>query len=224
MGSDRESLHHRKAKIISKRSAPSREPYPKILIVCEGRKTEPHYFTEIKNEYEISSANIRISGESGSAPCSVLAYGMQLFAKEIEIFDRVYFVFDKDTHSTFEATVEKINGLKKKYPSSEFFAITSVPCFEYWLLLHHSYIRTPYAKKGKKSPADCVIANLYEHMPMYEKGGKTYFHDLKLKLDSAKANAKKALKDAELTGCNNPSTHIHVLVDFLQNIKVSARK
>lgn len=45
-----------------------REPYDVVLIVCEGSKTEPAYFTALKNELRLSSANISIFGkECGSA-------------------------------------------------------------------------------------------------------------------------------------------------------------
>lgn len=72
MGSD-DIFHKRRAKSERelRRGAARRAVYEKVLIVCEGSKTEPLYFGEIKDAFEISTANIRISGDCGSDPLSV---------------------------------------------------------------------------------------------------------------------------------------------------------
>ena len=57
------------------RKRKSREPYDVVLIVCEGAKTEPSYFTALKKELRLSSTNIHICGkECGSAPINVVDY------------------------------------------------------------------------------------------------------------------------------------------------------
>lgn len=35
-----------------------REPYRKVLIVCEGKKTEPQYFRDLKDHYKLNTATI----------------------------------------------------------------------------------------------------------------------------------------------------------------------
>jgi hypothetical protein len=73
MGS--EDLHHkRKAKKADKlaRKKEKRASYEKVLIVCEGSKTEPNYFNELIEYYEINSANVAIDGKCGSSPKSFL--------------------------------------------------------------------------------------------------------------------------------------------------------
>ncbi|VAW46556.1 hypothetical protein MNBD_GAMMA03-583 [hydrothermal vent metagenome] len=60
MGTD--NLHHkRKAKSISnlERKKAKRAPYDRVLIVCEGEKTEPYYFSELIDYYRLNSANIK---------------------------------------------------------------------------------------------------------------------------------------------------------------------
>ncbi len=102
MGTD--NLHHkRKAKQVSRlqRQNAKRKPYDKVLIVCEGEKTEPNYFNELKDHYEINTANIEIDGNCGSSPKSVVNHAINLYTKECDTdngFDRVYCVFDKDSH------------------------------------------------------------------------------------------------------------------------------
>lgn len=81
------------------RRKPRREPYAKVLIVCEGAKTEPNYFNGLKDHYELNSANVEITGESGSSPAGIVKYAKQRYRKEKEAgdpFDKVYCVFDQD--------------------------------------------------------------------------------------------------------------------------------
>ena len=59
MGSDN-LFHRRKAKKTSDlaRRRAKRSAYQKILIVCEGEKTEPNYFNELIDYYELNTANV----------------------------------------------------------------------------------------------------------------------------------------------------------------------
>ena len=63
-------LHRRKAK---------REPYAKVLIVCEGEKTEPYYFNNLKNHHALNNANVEITGESSSSPVGIFQYAQQRY-------------------------------------------------------------------------------------------------------------------------------------------------
>ena len=110
MGTDN-LFHRRKAKGPREleRKKAKRAPYDKVLIVTEGEKTEPQYFKELKDHYRINSTNIEIDGSSDSSPESVVEYGKKLYEKERGTdapFDRVYFVFDKDTHHTYQQASE----------------------------------------------------------------------------------------------------------------------
>ncbi len=44
-----------------KRRGPKKQPYDRVLIVCEGAKTEPTYFRELCDHYQLSTANIETS-------------------------------------------------------------------------------------------------------------------------------------------------------------------
>ncbi len=222
MGTDN-LFHRRKAKGTREleRKKAKRAPYDKVLIVTEGEKTEPQYFKELKNHYRINSANIEIDGSSDSSPESVVEYGKKLYEKERGTdapFDRVYFVFDKDTHHTYQQALNRIKSLRRK---KTFFAINSVPCFEYWLLLHFTYTTEPFRATGKSSAADAVIHKLKKHIPDYEKSITGIFIKLYDHLEQAKKNAELSLGEADKTGTDNPSTRVHDLVIYLQNIKVS---
>ncbi|MEX5685965.1 RloB family protein [Pseudomonas silesiensis] len=223
MGSD--NLHHKrkakKAKDVARGKA-LRQRYEKVLIVSEGSKTEPHYFTEIKDHYEIDTANIRISGKCGSAPISVVNHGTELYAEEIakglEPYDKVYCVFDRDTHDSFDEAVLKIKGMK---PRGIYHAITSVPCFEVWLLLHFNYSAAPFRASGNKSAGARVMDELLRYWPTYKKGQNNAFEHLFNELDSAIHSANRLNAECKSRGSDNPTTNIHDLVLYLKDIKAN---
>lgn len=198
-----------------------RERYDKVLIVTEGKKTEPEYFNDLKKYHKIHSANIKIDGSSDSSPDSVVKYGRKLYEDERsrgDAFDRVYFVFDKDTHLTYSQALDEIKRYRRK---NIFFAINSVPCFEYWLLLHFTYTTEPFKAAGKLSAADAVIQKVKKHIPDYDKSTAGLFVQLYDQLEQAKKNAVLSIEEASKTRTDNPSTRVHELVDYLQNIKTS---
>ena len=134
MGMD--NLHHtRKAKSASEfaRKKGRRARYARVLIVCEGEKTEPNYFEALKEHLELNTANVDVTGECGSSPVSIVEYATRRYRDEHRAgapFDKVFCVFDRDTHNTYQQALDKIAAAK---PKDIFVAITSVPCFEYWL-------------------------------------------------------------------------------------------
>lgn len=220
MGTD--NLHHkRKAKQVSNlaRKKAKRASYAKVLIVCEGEKTEPNYFEALKDHLALNSANIYVTGECGSSPVSIVGYAMQRYRDEQragDSFDKVFCVFDRDTHNTYQRALDKIATAK---PKDTFVAITSVPCFEYWLLLHFEYTTAPFHAAGTKSAGDRVVDKLRKYIPDYQKGDGSVFAQLIDQLPRAKAHASKALIDADANNSDNPITHVHELVEYLQNIK-----
>ena len=220
MGSD--NLHHKrkaKAERELKRRKSRRDSYEKILTVCEGEKTEPNYFNELVNYYKLNSANVEIDGTCGSSPKSVLERAEKLTKLELDKgdgYDRVYCVFDKDSHQTYDETIKRIS-LKK--PSKLFYLGVSIPCFEYWLLLHFKYSTKPYQAAGNSSIANEVLRELKTVFPAYTKGCESTFITLIDQIEFAKQNAIRAAKSAKENYTDNPSTHIHELVEYLQNLK-----
>ena len=224
MGTD-DLFHKRKAKKardLCRRKA-KRAPYAKILIVCEGEKTEPHYFNGVKDHYGLNSANIEICGECGSDPLRIFQHAKQRYREErdaLDPFDKVFCVFDKDTHPQYR---ESLQAIAVQKPHNTFVAITSVPCFEYWLLLHFTYTTRPYSPLPGNSVGNQVLADLCQYMPDYQKGQKAVFAELIDQLDFAIKNAQRALQTAERSGTDNPTTHVHELVDFMRKIKEKER-
>ena len=220
MGKDN-LFHKRKARKKEQlaRRGKQRDPYAKVLIACEGKKTEPLYFEDIKDYFALNSVNVKVSGECGSDPVSVFKHGKQLYREEREkgdSFDKVYCVFDQDAHASYIQAIKDINNA---WPNNTFIAINSVPCFEYWLLLHFQYTTKPFKALPNNSACNQVLTQLKSHIPDYTKGKCGIFAATCEQLNSAKERATKALRTAQESDTDNPTTHVHELVSYLQDIK-----
>lgn len=220
MGSD-DLFHKRKARRLEDlaRRKAKRSPYSKVLIVCEGEKTEPLYFEDLKSYYQLNSANIEITGDCGSAPISIFDHANQRYREEARAgdpFDKVYCVFDKDQHETYDEALEKIRDAD---PQGIFIAINSVPCFEYWLILHFHYTTKPFEQLPGNSAANQMLGELLRFMPDYEKGQERVFSALIENLELAKDTAERTLQVARHNHTDNPSTNVQDLVGYLQKIK-----
>ena len=197
------------------RSGPKREPYDRVLIVCEGQRTEPLYFQDIVDRYRLSIANIKVIG-SGADPRTVVREAKKERDRERrrgEKFDRVYCVFDRDEHATFQAACNEARA-------SRLCLTRSWPCFEFWLRLHFEFSRQPYGRSGGRSPAENCVDDVRYFLPHYAKAAGGVFSDLEYRLEEAKARAARALNDARATGAFNPSTEVHELVEYLQSLKL----
>lgn len=192
----------------------------RILIACEGQKTEINYFKGMKDFLDIRTNRVIIQhSDYQSDPLSVYKQATQLCKQAAAIgdpFDSVYCVFDKDSHGTYQQAMEKI---AKDKSASTFIAINSVPCFEYWLLLHFTPSTKPYRATPGSSACDQVERELKKHLPDYSKSDDSIFNSLKSKLDTATRNAKRTLREAEKNQTDNPSTRVHELVEHLQSIE-----
>ncbi len=217
MGTD--NLFHkrkeRKAELLRRRRA-MKEPYDVILIVCEGEKTEPNYFTELKKAFRLSNANVRVCGH-GSDPLSVVNFAIETFRREPE-FDRVYCVFDRDRHPRYDEALDKVRRTRLG-KGSKIFAMPSVPCFEFWLLLHFIYTTRPFDSPSGDSICSRVIEELKKHLPEYQKGDQNIFNKIQDRLDNAITNASRVQQFHQTSGTDNPSTKMHSMVEYLRDLK-----
>jgi hypothetical protein len=210
----------RGASLLRRRRA-VRPPYDRVLIVCEGEKTEPNYFKEIRQKARLSNAHIQaIRSELGTDPANVVRSAEKSFLDKRCAFERVYAVFDRDDHRNYETAIEMAvakngrlrNGARRPVI---FEAIVSVPCFELWLLLH-------YANATTFVPRDRIISQLRSYIREYEKGMKRIFDLLESVLPTAVNRAKSLKANNQRIPGDELYTDIHELVEFLTSIK-SAR-
>ena len=195
-----------------KRRRPRRSSLDRVLVVCEGEYTEPRYFVALRDHFRLNTLVVKAA--KGVDPRTLVNMANSEYRREKrngEQFDIVYCVFDRDSHPQFDEA-------SKTARDRGFKLARSWPCFEFWLLLHFEYVRAPYARKGKASACDACIHDLRKHLPAYRKGDKSTFDDLWHLLDRATENARKAAADAAATGARDPSTEVHELVVYLQEL------
>lgn len=218
MGSD-DLYHKRKAKKARElaRRAGQRKARDRVLIVCEGAKTEPNYLKEMRASLNLTNADIEVCGEDcGSDPVSIVRYALERFEEDRD-FDRVYCVFDKDKHPTYSIAVDYAR--RKRMPTGrKLETVKSVPCFEYWVLLHFKATTKPYVGAGGRSACDEVTTELKREFREYGKGMKGLYKKIGDRTDMAIANARSAMEAAVKTGTDNPSTEMHQLVEYLRNL------
>jgi hypothetical protein len=210
MGSD-DQFRKRKARAGAELQRKKRERArnKRYLIVCEGTKTEPHYFRDLLDDLGIRPQVVRIAPNDGVSPDRVVAHAVALYAEDAvagDAFDTVYCVFDRDKHTTFDAAVQRTKNLSAE--GKPFVAITSTPCFEIWLLLHFGYSDQPFHPAGKKSVGDQVVSALKTKpgFAKYGKGKKGAYGQMKDKLDDALTHAARLRRRGLATGSINPAT------------------
>ena len=216
MGSE-DLFHKRKARAGAalQRQVRERARNKRYLIVCEGTKTEPHYFRDLLDDRGVRPQMVRIAPNDGVSPDRVVAHAVALYTEDAaagDAYDTVYCVFDRDRHTTFVAAVQRTKDLSAE--GKPFVAITSTPCFEIWLLLHFGYSDQPFHPAGKKSVGDHVVSALKAKpgFTKYGKGQKGIYGQLKSKLSDALTHAELLRKHGAATGSINPATDVDVLV------------
>lgn len=202
----------------TKRGTKGVKPFKRILIVCEGEKTEPNYFKNLCSAFDLKPllVQIEIDGECGSSPQSVVGYAKEKAKKEMSNpYDKVYCVFDRDKHPCFNGAIKQIKDNEEKLKME---AIVSYPCFEYWYLLHFEYTTPEFGMSGG-SPCDDVVSSLKRYIESYSKGDFKDFDTLFKKIECAKQNAKKANQDAENADRECSKTDVVFLIEALEELK-----
>lgn len=206
-----------------KRKKEKREPKKLFLIVCEGEKTEPHYFNVMVDKLKTSR---RISSKSDAIvfhgkhtdPLGVLndLINYQKDGSKYTDFDQKWIVIDRDERSDGKGGHPKDNfdNALKKSEAKGVEAAWSNPCFEIWFLLHFEYMDVAIDRKAVTEKLKTK-----DKLPDYEKGAENIYNLLEPKIYDAIRNAKKL--ESESTSKNsNPGTTVHKLVEKLLNVAV----
>lgn len=210
----------RKARELA-RQINKRSPYDSVLIICEGEKTEVNYFRNLISIYRLNSANVEVLPcKKGSAPISIVDYAVER-SKSQPYLDRVYCVFDRDNHNSFDQAIEKLKRLdqqaKRKKP--RYFSAISIPCFEFWFLLHFKYTTKQYSQTQNCSMCDNLIAELRQHLPSYTKNTPNLFAQLEQHLPAASRHAAQLRQENDRMDTDNPSTNVDEVVQYLIELK-----
>lgn len=207
------------------RNTRKKEKKAYFLIVVEG-ETEKNYFTSLKLELEINrSISIHLFSADGGDPLGIINEAYRLFQQNIRQskngktpkFDQVFCVFDDDNKP------EKYKQALNCAEEYNFTAITSIPCFEFWFLLHYCYTTSPFSSYKELCPkleAEMRKAGILKPGKNYDKSDKSLYEKLQPNQETAINNAiKLENKHPNEDGCTNPSTKVHHLVQELKKQK-----
>lgn len=201
-----------------RRSKPKKRLYDRMLIVCEGEKTEVNYFMAIRRELRIPSADIEvIHSDLGTAPLQIIESAEARF-RVTKAFDRVYAVFDRDDHLSYNNALLKAAALDGRLKNDEgtrvpFRAIPSVPNFEFWILLHFKDVLA-------FMPRADVYTELRKaaHYPTYAKNSMTVYADTKDRIHDATRRAERLrLRFGPYTG-TDPYTDADILTNEMATL------
>lgn len=203
----------------------NKKPRKYILIVVEGKKTEYNYLNSLKNDLKLKTTEIKVARASGGSPLDVVEKAESLRQKQIRLsekqgnpkYDEVICVFDQDNKT------QKYNEALIKAKNNNILAITSIPCFELWFLLHCCNSTSPFTdckQICQKLESEFKKLGFLNSKECYEKNDYDWYKILKPKLKDAIDNAEQLEKYQENDRGNlNPSTKVHILVKMLQNQK-----
>jgi len=181
-----------------------KEVHQRILIVCEGTKTEPQYF----KQFRVPGLKIQVEG-TGKNTVSLVEHALQYRKDhEEENYDQVWCVFDKDDFPV--ADFEKAIRLARK---NKMCVAYSNQAFELWYILHFEYLNTSMDQKS-------YIKKLNDYLETeYKKNDDHMYHRLRCKSDIAIKNAERLMKEYHPShpGSNDPSTTVYELVKVLLN-------
>lgn len=191
----------------------------RILIVCEGVKTEPQYFEYLRKELCLGSLVVVAGKECGSTPTDVLNHCLKrIYSDKENQFNQAWCIIDVEAptpHSSLDQVYQKIRDFKpKKGYHTELILALSNPCFEYWYILHF--------KKTSRSfqSSDEVKKELKKYYPSYSESDKKIFSIIYPKTSTAIQNVNAVIAEChydvkDLRQCN-PSTLVHKVVEYLQ--------
>ena len=197
------------------RRAALREQRRKIILACEGTKTEPGYFTELVREERIDIAvNVIIAPHRGTAPVSVVEAAIEerqklKHNKRWQPRDEVWAIYDGEEHRA--ANAENWHRAIDMAHGNNVNLAVSNPCFELWFLLH---FEDCYAAVDRVE----VRRRLKKHIAEYDKSLPVYTSYLRGHTDAAIARAKQIAafaQQGDKPPHDNPCTGIGPLVALL---------
>ena len=187
------------------RKVDTRNLRQRILIVCEGAKTEPNYFRGFRVNRQIYEIDIQGIGYNTA---SLVKKAVSL--KEKDDYDQVWCVFDRDS---FPA--QDFNAAFEIASHHDINIAYSNQAFELWYLLRFHYYDSAIQRKEYCE----MLSERLGHK--YEKNSETIYDELLSQQTTAIRNAEKLYSNYK--PCqperDNPSTTVHLLVKALNELK-----
>ncbi|MCX5772018.1 MAG: RloB family protein [Candidatus Hydrogenedentes bacterium] len=183
-----------------------------ILIVGEGRETEPNYFRGLYGEEAVRDRFHAVI-KRGIGFCASAAVNLAIGEKAKSDYDQVYCVVDVEDVARRD-DLSKAVTLARKHSIT---LILSNPCFEVWLLSH--FERTSRSFVDAAAAAEAVSRHWQAKFGNpYSKGDKQIYQRLKNLTDHAIGNARNVREvdhgNGLIVDCNS-STDVYKLVCLL---------
>lgn len=200
-------MAHEKRSVSLERVSKRKRQLRRILIVCEGEKTEPSYFRAFPEKPDVFDS-LDIKG-IGNNTVYVVNKAIELRDKAIKEgnpYIETWAVFDKDDfpQKDFESAI-KIAAENKIHVAY------SIECFELWYLLHFNFYDTGMHRTDYFDKLSILLKQ------KYEKNNENMYSLLKSRIDTAIKNASKLhVKQMSLPiQEQNPVTLVYELVQKL---------
>lgn len=199
-----------KSRSTGLRRRPARiEPRRRVLIVCEGEKTEPGYLRSLRITEKIQLADIEVV-EAAGVPRTIVERAVRMKRDADRLarrgdstlkYDEVWCVFDVDAHPGLTEALQQSrdNGIQ---------VALSNPCFELWILLHFQEQTAWLDRRSAQS-------SCRKHLPKFRK--EITYAELKERYDDALQRAQRLEERQRRNGQPdaNPVTWVHLLTERL---------
>ena len=211
----------RKPKLEFSRRSLGRPKLPTILIVCEDKKATQAYFDWLAEKVGVKNNIKTRQAKKYYQPDNLVQYAKS--QKQIGVCTKVFCVFDKDNYD--DGKVKRFSNAVKMFKEKGMNGIVdahSVPCFEFWLLLHFIYTTALMSQQE-------VENQLKRHgrLPNYNKGKKNLglsadelnhnITGLYARLEIAREGAERSLA-ARREGEESSYTKVQAVVDEILRI------
>lgn len=201
-----------------RRRPPSRDPRPRILVLCEGQVTEHEYLEAFRLEEQNQLVEVEVDNQGGSPKTLVerAALRKKDAAQDAERmrddnlkYDKVWCVFDVDNHP-------KLLDARQQARDNNICLAISNPCFELWLLLHFCDHTAHVERKPAASLLRKYIKGYNKHVP---------FDVLRDGYGEAVGRAQHLEKRHSEAGPagDNPSTTVYKLTEQIRKYGRDAR-
>jgi hypothetical protein len=194
------------------RNSAKRDPKHRILVVCEGKVTEPAYFRSLQHEFRNRLVHVEIDDQAG-VPMTVVNRAIDLNKEATEEakrnrddnlkYDEVWCVFDVDDHPRLADAVRlaQESGVE---------VALSNPCFELWALLH-------FTDQSQQVHRHDLQRTLRSFLPQYDK--TLDFKRMHGGYVESVRRAESLQRTAEALGDpgRNPSTGVYRLTERIRS-------
>jgi hypothetical protein len=195
------------------RRPPFRDPKPTILVISEGKETEPEYLYGFVRACHNPRVKVEVVHKHGDPKFLVenakrrKESADQAAAREEDenlAYDAVWCVFDVDANA--RAAIAAAEQLAQR---SGIGTAISNPCFELWLLLH--FRENPGMQDRAKM--QMMLSN---HVPQYDK--HVDYATYSAGYEQAVARATRMAESAEKDGDSgrNPTTGVYKLTELIR--------